>query len=93
MLIQHYPSTLSLFITGIKIVSIGHSRGKSNTKKDLIQFPITFKENLVSLVITGVGLNLHGEHTTDHFVFTKACSDKQFPERAGIYIPKTALLQ
>lgn len=44
VLIQHYPWTLSLFITGIKIVPNGHSRqGKLNTRKDSIQFPIKFR--------------------------------------------------
>lgn len=42
--IQRYLLTLSLFITGIKIVPNGHNRqGKPNTRKDSIQFPIKFK--------------------------------------------------
>lgn len=86
MLIQHYPSTLSLFITGIKIVSIGHSRwGKTDTRKDLIQFPIKFKENLISLVIAGVGLESTRRpyHRSFHF-HQSLFRLKQFPERAGI---------
>lgn len=44
VLIQHYPLTLSLFITGIKILPNVHNRqGKPNTGKDSIQFPIKFK--------------------------------------------------
>jgi len=44
VLIQHYPLTLSLFITGIKIVPNGHNRqGKPNTRKDSIHFPIKFE--------------------------------------------------
>lgn len=44
VLIQHYALTLSLFITGIKMVPNGHNRQrKPNTRKDLIQFRIKFK--------------------------------------------------
>lgn len=44
---QHYPLTLLLFLTGIKIVPNGHDRqGKRNTRKDLIQFPIKFKRKM-----------------------------------------------
>lgn len=44
MLIQHNALTLSLFITGIKMVPNGHNRQrKPNTRKDLIQFRIKFK--------------------------------------------------
>lgn len=44
MLIQHYPLTLSLFITHIKIVPNGHNRqGKPNRNTDFIQVPMKFK--------------------------------------------------